>query len=135
MTIEWIIAAAAVALTAIVRVLFVAGRKRPAPADPVIQVRRIYVKGAYEPSEVHVMAGRPTQLIFRREETARCSERVVFPDLGINVMLPPFENIAIDFPAGEPGEHQFTCPMQVLHGRLIIDAAELGSRVNRKMAA
>lgn len=115
--------------------ILIAWRERPAAADPATQVRHICVKGEYQPSEVHVRAGRPARLIFRREETAPCSERVVFPDLGISVMLPPFEDIAIDFPAGEPGEHPFTCQMQVLRGKLIVDVAEHSSRVDAKVAA
>jgi plastocyanin domain-containing protein len=89
----------------------------PAPA----QVRRIRINGAYEPAEVHVRAGEPSRLIFRREETAPCSERVVFPDYGISVTLPPFEDVPVDLPASEPGEHDFTCQMEMLHGRLIVE--------------
>ena len=70
---------------------------------------------------MHVRAGEPARLIFRREETAPCSECVVFPDYGISVMLPPFEDVAVDLPASEPGEHEFTCQMQMLRGRLIVD--------------
>jgi plastocyanin domain-containing protein len=89
-----------------------------------LQQRRIRVSGGYEPAEVHVRAGRPVQLIFRREETALCSERVVFPDYGISVTLPPFQEISVELPACEPGEHEFTCEMQMLHGQLIVDPAE-----------
>lgn len=110
------------------------GAHRP-DTEPDTQVRRIRVKGAYQPSEVHVRAGSPARLIFRREETAACSECVVFPDLGISVMLPPFEDIAIDLPACAPGEHPFTCQMRMLHGKLIVDAAAFGKSVNREAAA
>lgn len=91
------------------------GRKRDR------QLRRIRVKGSYEPSTVHVTAGRPTRLLFRREETALCSERLVLPDYGINMSLPPFENVTIDLPPSEPGVHEFTCELQMLHGRLVVD--------------
>jgi len=114
---EWAIAAAGVALTVIVWATFARWGRAAAPG----QVRRIRVDGTYRPAEVHVRAGVPSRLIFRREETAPCSERVVFPDFGISVTLPPFEDVAIDLPASEPGEHEFTCQMQMLHGTLIVD--------------
>lgn len=107
--------------------LFAARRRRAATGAVPDQIRRIRIHGNFEPSEVHIRAGAPARLIFRREETAACSERVVFPDYGISVMLPPFEDIVVDLPAREAGEHEFTCQMQVLHGRLIIDSGAVTS--------
>ena len=100
---------------------FTARRGRAAAASSPRQVRRIRISGAYEPSEVHVRAGEPARLIFRRDETAPCSERVVFPDFGISVTLPPYQDVAVDLPASEPGEHEFTCEMEMLHGRVVVD--------------
>ena len=86
------------------------------------QRARIRVRGGYNPSCVVVRAGLPISLIFRREETAACSERVIFPDLGKSEMLPPFEEVTVELPAIEPGEHEFTCQLGVLKGRLIARA-------------
>ena len=36
----------------------------------------ILVKGGYTPDTIRVTAGRPVRLLFRREETAACSEQV-----------------------------------------------------------
>ena len=123
MAVEWIVAFVGVALTVVVWGLFVFRRGRGEETLDPAQVRRIRINGSYRPSEVHVSAGRPTRLIFRREETAPCSERVVFPDFGISVMLPAYEEVAVDLPASEPGEHEFTCEMEMLHGRLVIERA------------
>lgn len=121
MAAEWIVAAAGLAATVTAWVLFVERRGRAAAAPTPTQVRRIRIDGSYQPAEVHVRAGAPARLIFRREETAPCSERVVFPDFGISVMLPPFEDVAVELPASEPGKHAFTCQMQMLHGTLIVN--------------
>jgi plastocyanin domain-containing protein len=99
------------------------------------QIRRIRVNGGYLPSEVHVIAGEPTRLIFRREETAFCSERVVFPDFGISVTLPPFQDVAVDLPASTPGTHAFTCQRQMLHGKLVIDDADRTRRYQQHAPA
>lgn len=82
------------------------------------QLRRVRVDEGYDLPEIHVRAGLPIRLIFRREETAPCSECVVFPDLGIR---PPFRDIAIDLPASGPGSHPFCCQMNTLNGSLIIE--------------
>ena len=121
MAIEWVIAIAGLAVTITVWSLFVSRRARTEPNSEPAQVRRIRINGMYQPSEVHVSAGQPMRLIFRREETVSCSERVVFPDYGISVMLPAFEEVAVDLPPSEPGEHEFTCQLEMLHGRLIVD--------------
>ena len=121
MAAEWIIAAVGVATTIAVWAWFTLRRERRDAIDAPGQIRRIRVNGTYEPSEVHVRAGAPARLIFRREETAPCSERVVFPDYGISVMLPPFRDVAVDLPASDPGEHEFTCQMEMLRGTLVVD--------------
>jgi Cu+-exporting ATPase len=86
------------------------------------QQRRIRVRGGYDPVVTHVNAGAPVRLIFRRDEAAPCSERVVFPDLGISAALPAFRETAVELPASEPGRHGFTCEMQMLHGWVVVDA-------------
>lgn len=119
---EWLVAAGA-ALVA--RVLIVRGRGRRARAarDGARELR-VRVKGGYVPDRVVVRAGVPVRLIFHREETAPCSESVVFPDFGTSVMLPPHRDVAVDLPASEPGEHEFTCHMGMLRGRVIVIAAD-----------
>ena len=121
-TAEWIVAAAGLGVTGAAWTLFLRRTDKDDRAiDTPAEVRRVRIRGSYEPSEIHVPAGSPSRLIFRREETAPCSERVVFPDLGLSVMLTPFEDVQIDIPAENPGVHEFTCEMRMLHGRLVVD--------------
>jgi P-type Cu+ transporter len=86
-----------------------------------VQVRRIRVNEGYEPCEIHVKAGVPIRLVFRREESAPCSERVVFPDLGVSAGLPSFQDAIVELPASAPGTHRFCCEMNMIHGRLIVE--------------
>jgi Cu+-exporting ATPase len=131
-----------ISLAALLVGLFVWGvfSSRRAAADGPIddaQVRRIRVSEGYDPPEVHVAADRPIRLLFRREETAPCSERVVFPDYGISFGLPPFKEVAVDLPPSKPGAHRFCCGMDMLHGSLIVDstAAHPPSRTGEAVAA
>lgn len=80
----------------------------------------IRVKGGYEPDIIVVEAGRPVRLHFRRQETAACSEVVVFPDYGVSRTLPPGETVTIELPAPQPGEYEFACRMGMLRGRLVV---------------
>ena len=82
---------------------------------------RIHVRGGYHPDTVHARVGEPLRLTFRREETAACSERVVFPDVGKSAMLPPYQDVTIELRPEQAGAYEFTCQMGMLHGRLIVE--------------
>lgn len=87
------------------------------------QEQMILVKGGYTPDTVSVKAGKPVRLLFRREETSMCSERVVIPDFERAADLPTGHVIPVEFVAAEPGEHEFTCQMGMLRGRILVEAA------------
>ena len=53
---------------------------RAAETSGGYQEAMILVKGGYTPDTIIVRAGRPVRLNFRREETASCSDKVIFAD-------------------------------------------------------
>lgn len=81
-----------------------------------VQVR---VKGGYQPDVIAVEAGRPVRLHFNRQETAACSEMVVFPDFEVSRELPAGEVVTIELMPKQPGEYDFACQMGMLRGKLI----------------
>jgi plastocyanin domain-containing protein len=87
-----------------------------------VQEAYIRVKGGYDPDLVVVEAGRPVRLYFNRQETAACSEMVLFPDFGISRQLPAGETVTIDIDAPEAGEYGFACQMGMLRGKLVATA-------------
>ena len=86
-----------------------------------IQEVRVIVKGGYTPDTIVVQAGKPVRLQFYRDETADCSERVVFERFGIDQQLPPFQTTAIEFTPEQPGEYPFRCGMNMLKGLLVVE--------------
>jgi plastocyanin domain-containing protein len=70
-----------------------------------------------------VQAGQPVRLQFYRDESADCSERVVFEELGIDQPLPAFQTTAIEFTPDKPGEYPFRCGMNMLKGLLVVEPA------------
>jgi plastocyanin domain-containing protein len=88
-----------------------------------VQEIAITVKGGYTPDTILVQAGKPVRLLFYRDETADCSERVVFEQFGVDRMLPAFQTTAIDFTPPEPGEYPFRCGMSMLKGLLVVEPA------------
>ena len=88
-----------------------------------VQEVRVTVKGGYTPDTIVVRAGTPVRLQFYRDETADCSERVVFEDFGIDAVLPAFQTTAVEFTPEEAGEFRFRCGMNMLKGLLVVEPA------------
>lgn len=84
---------------------------------------KVTVKGGYSPDVIVVRQGVPVRLDFFRDETASCSEEVVFGDLGIARQLPAFKTTSIEFTPQEVGEFTFTCGMNMMRGKLIVEAS------------
>jgi plastocyanin domain-containing protein len=84
------------------------------------QEATIVVKGAYTPDVIIVEHGTPVRLSFLRQETAACSEEVVFPEFARRARLPEGELVAIEFTPQQPGQYQFTCGHGMLHGKVVV---------------
>jgi plastocyanin domain-containing protein len=88
-----------------------------------IQEVQVSVKGGYTPDVLVVRRGQPVRISFYREETAACSDRVVFGDFGISRPLPAFRTTAVELTPEKVGEFTFTCGMGMLRGKLIVEEA------------
>ncbi len=90
-------------------------------ASQGVQETNIIVKGGYSPDVLVVKAGQPVRLNFNRQESASCSEMVLFPDFDKSAKLPEGETIPIEFTPEKPGEYDFQCQMGMFHGKLIVE--------------
>ena len=81
----------------------------------------IIVKGGYTPDVIVVQKGRPLRLTFTRQESAACSEKVLFPDFNQNALLPEGEQVTLEFTPAKAGEYGFQCQMGMLRGKLIVE--------------
>ncbi|HWC72648.1 MAG TPA: cupredoxin domain-containing protein [Gemmatimonadales bacterium] len=105
---------------------FLFSRGKAIAAQPTatgVQEVRVTVKGGYTPDTIVVQAGQPVRLQFYRDETADCSERLVFEEFGIDQQLPAFQTTAIEFTPEKPGEYPFRCGMNMLKGLLVVEPA------------
>jgi plastocyanin domain-containing protein len=91
------------------------------PAAGSVQSALIIVKGGYSPDTIVLERNVPAKLVFRREESAACSERVVLPAFGLSATLPQGEEVAVEFLPTARGEFWFTCHMGVLKGRIVVE--------------
>ena len=94
---------------------------RAAETSGGYQEAMILVKGGYTPDTIIVRHGKPVRLNFRREETAGCSDKVVFADFGKSADLPTGEIVPVELMPNGPGEFAFSCPMGMFRGRLVVE--------------
>ncbi len=124
-TTEILVLAAGLGAIAFVLWYFFGERERVAArtGGSGVQEIKVTVKGGYSPDVIVVEQGRPVRLDFYRDETASCSEQVIFGDFGIARDLPAFKTTPIEFTPDDAGEFTFTCGMNMLRGKLIVEAA------------
>ena len=97
------------------------GGTRAATTSTGYQEAMVLVKGGYTPDVIVVRHGKPVRLNFRREETAACSEMVIFNDFGKSAHLPTGETVPVEFLPEKPGEYEFSCQMGMFRGKLIVE--------------
>lgn len=88
-----------------------------------VQEVKVTVKGGYSPDVIVVKQNQPVRLDFYRDETASCSEQVVFGDFGIARDLPAYKTTPIEFTPEKAGEFTFTCGMNMMRGKLVVEGA------------
>ena len=86
-----------------------------------VQEAKILVKGGYTPDVIVVKAGKPVRLTFVRQESAACSEMVIFGDFNKSAKLPQGEEVPVEFLPQKPGEYEFACQMGMLRGKLVVE--------------
>src|SRR5690348_1009651 len=117
---DWSAIAAGVAAIAWVNWYFFLAERTSVTANAGASGRQevtVVVRGGYEPSTIRVKAGRPVRLAFDRQETASCSEEIVFPDFNVRKFLPAHQRTIIELTPPKAGTYEFMCGMSMLHGK------------------
>lgn len=118
-----IVTLSGVLLIVLVNWYFFFSKRRSASAQikqTGIQEVKVTVKGGYDPDVIVVKKGIPVRLNFYRDETADCSDTIVFGDFNIRKPLPAFQTTPVEFTPEKEGEYVFTCGMGMLRGKLIV---------------
>ncbi len=97
------------------------GQTRATAAAGGVQEVAVTVKGGYTPDVIVVKAGQKLRLRFTRQESASCSEKVLFPDFNQNALLPEGQEVTLEFTPEKPGEYGFQCQMGMFRGKLIVE--------------
>ncbi len=88
---------------------------------PAGAIKVMVSKNGFEPAEIRVEKGKPTQLAFYRTDAENCANEVVFPKLNINKKLPVGETVLVEFTPHEAGDISFACGMNMLKGKVVVN--------------
>ncbi|WP_057735472.1 cupredoxin domain-containing protein [Liquorilactobacillus uvarum] len=84
------------------------------------QNAEVIVDGGYQPATVTLHQGIPAQLTFKRVSDKGCLDTVVLPDFEIKAALPLNEEKSFTIDTKTPSEYQFSCGMNMFHGKVVI---------------
>ncbi|HEY0321079.1 MAG TPA: cupredoxin domain-containing protein [Pyrinomonadaceae bacterium] len=120
---EIVVVIAGASLIAFVLWYFFGERERTSAtvSESGVQEIKVTVKGGYSLDVIVVRKGKPVRLNFYRDETNSCSEQVIFGDFRIARDLPAYKTTVIEFTPDRTGEFTFTCGMNMLRGKLIVE--------------
>jgi len=97
-------------------------RTRAARLDGGVQRVEVTVRGGYSPDVIRLRQGVPAEMVFDRQESGECTSRVVFPELHVSAALPAYERTTVRLNPRKAGSFGFACGMNMIHGRLIVEA-------------
>ncbi|MEU4498941.1 heavy metal translocating P-type ATPase [Streptomyces sp. NPDC023998] len=96
-------------------------RARTARLEGGVQRVEVTVRGGYSPDVIKVRQGIPVELVFDRQESGECTNRVVFPDLRVSAGLPAYARTTVRVHPAEAGSFGFACGMNMIHGTLLVE--------------
>ncbi len=88
---------------------------------PKIQTARVLItERGYSRNSITLRRGIPARITFLRQTDATCATEVVIAAYGINRSLPLNTPVSINFTPKSSGEFNFTCGMNMMRGKLVV---------------
>lgn len=86
-----------------------------------VQVVDLQISGGeYRPAAISVRAGMPVRLNVTRDEKPGCGDTLVIPSQNVRKAIPVNEVTAIEFTPAQAGELEFTCGMDMMRGKIVV---------------
>ena len=102
-----VVVSAAVLIAGLGWFFFGPRRARTAHLEGGVQRVEVTVRGGYSPDVIRARQGIPVELVFDRQESGECTNRVVFPDLRVSAGLPAFARTTVRVDPDRAGSFGF----------------------------
>ncbi len=98
-------------------------RKQQAGSE--IQTAKVILsERGYQPASLSLKPGLPARIEFVRQVEATCGTEIVIPEYNIKRELPLNEPVFVEFTPDKTGEFVFTCGMNMLRGKIIVQESK-----------
>jgi plastocyanin domain-containing protein len=88
---------------------------------PKTQTAKVLIsENGYEPGSLKLKRGVPAKITFLRTTERTCGTEIVIPAYGVNRPLPLNEKVVVSFTPKKTGEFGFTCGMNMMHGKMVV---------------
>ena len=96
-----------------------------ATADNVQTVDLKISGGNYEPAAINVRQGVPVRLNVTRDDKPTCGDVLAIPSQNISRPIPVNQVTTIEFTPQKAGDLEFTCGMNMMRGRIVVQPSEV----------
>ena len=103
---------------AVLTVLAGARADAGAPVDQQVKLR--VTRKGFEPAVVTVQAGKPVTLLITRKTDRTCATEFVLKAYKVYRKLPLNKTVMIRFTPTSPGELDYACGMNMIHGKIVV---------------
>jgi plastocyanin domain-containing protein len=79
--------------------------------------------GEYQPASFTVRAGMPVRLNVTRDDKPGCGDTLVIPSQNVSKEIPLNAVTTIEFTPATAGDLKFTCGMNMMRGKIVVQAA------------
>ena len=90
------------------------------PASNIQEINLRAEPVGYNPDYIVVKKGIPLKINVQADANAGCTRSIVFPDFGINKVIPRGGSDVIEFTPTKAGTYQFRCSMNMARGTLVV---------------
>ncbi len=88
---------------------------------PKLQTAKVLINDqGYSRTSITLRRGVPTRITFLRQTDSTCATEIVIAEYGINRPLPLDTPVVVSFTPKRSGEFGFTCGMNMMRGKLIV---------------
>lgn len=78
----------------------------------------------YQPASFNLRKGVAARIEFMRQVEGDCGEEIVIPEYGVKRELPLKKSVVVEFTPDKAGEYVFTCGMNMLRGKIVVQEKE-----------
>ena len=91
-----------------------------AKADQNKQKAQIVIQGGYSPSTLFLQKGIPAEVEFLQKDSTACLAEVRSAELALDKKIAPGEKVTIKVPTDQAGEYNYSCGMNMFHGKVVV---------------